>query len=128
MSWPSRSRTDRWGGTAGCGTSAAAGPCASIRCTWKSGGLGSDGGPGRGGEVVGLEWGRVTLEEERGVFTFPPKKSKNKKPRTLVLTGDLLALIERRAALRVPACPLVFHRAGRPLRDFRTAWRLACDA
>ncbi len=82
----------------------------------------------RRGVVIGLEWGRVTLGDERGVITLPPKKSKNKKPRTLVLAGELLALVQRRWTQRVPACPHVFHRDGRPLRDFRTVWQHACDA
>ena len=45
----------------------------------------------------------------------------------LVLTGDLLELLHRRAA-----CPgdssYVFHRDGKPLRDFRGAWAAACTA
>jgi len=82
----------------------------------------------RRGEVIGLEWSRVTLDDERGVITLPPKKSKNKKPRTLILAGDLLALVQHRWAERVPACPHVFHRDGRRLRDFRRVWQAACDA
>jgi len=82
----------------------------------------------RRGEVLGLEWSRVTLTDERAVITLPPKKSKSKRPRILVLTGDLLALIQQRANARIPACAHVFHRAGRPIRDFRIAWNNACDA
>lgn len=38
----------------------------------------------------------------------------------------MLALIERRRALRRLDCPLVFHRDGKPLGDFRHAWQTAC--
>lgn len=30
--------------------------------------------------------------------------------------------------MRRAACPLVFHRAGRPIRDFRFVWDKACEA
>src|SRR5262245_4682933 len=33
-----------------------------------------------------------------------------------------MGIIARRAERRVLACPYVFHRAGRPLGDFRKAW------
>ena len=46
----------------------------------------------------------------------------------LVLTGDLLDVIIRRVAERRLDCPLVFHRDGLPIGDFRKAWRRACAA
>jgi hypothetical protein len=59
---------------------------------------------------------------------LPGAVTKNKKPLPLVLTGQLLALVARRWALRVPECSYVFHRDGRPIRDFRVTWLAACEA
>jgi hypothetical protein len=44
---------------------------------------------------------------------LPGAVTKNKRPLPLALTGQLLALVARRWALRVPECPFVFHRSGR---------------
>jgi integrase len=53
-----------------------------------------------------------------------------------VLVGELAAIVERRWAARhftgadggAGLSPLVFHRAGRPVADFRNTWRSACKA
>src|SRR5262249_31738378 len=73
----------------------------------------------------------VTLERRPeaivgGTIRLRGANSKNGRPRLLVLDGDLLAIIVRRAADRRLDCPLVFHRDGQPLGDFRKAWRRAC--
>jgi integrase len=47
--------------------------------------------------------------------------------RAYVHLGQLLEVIRRRAAVRRLDCPLVFHRDGRPLRDFRTSWVNGCE-
>lgn len=54
------------------------------------------------------------------------KNSKNKKPRTLVLVGELKDIIVRRLAKRLPKCQLVFHRGGRPIKSFAKAFKAAC--
>ena len=49
--------------------------------------------------------------------------------RVLTLSGELSALIERRWRARkvgFQLTELVFHRAGRPLGNFRDAWLTAC--
>jgi integrase len=60
--------------------------------------------------------------------------SKNEQPRVVVLTGGLLALMERRREARQyksaagPAlAEHVFHRLGQPIVDFRDAWADARD-
>jgi integrase len=62
--------------------------------------------------------------------------AKNGEPRVLPLLGDLAALIERRWAARESGTPdatsarspLVFHRDGQPIGEFRQAWATACAA
>jgi integrase len=61
--------------------------------------------------------------------------SKNKRPYVIVLTGELLAIMERRWQARKVTLPeavtflsdYVFHRDGKPIGDFRKAWATACD-
>jgi integrase len=54
--------------------------------------------------------------------------SKNSEPRVLVLTGDLLALVERRVATKVEGCPWVFHRGGHRIVNFKRSWSVATKA
>lgn len=78
----------------------------------------------RKAEVTGLEWRDVNAADR--TVTLPSERSKTDDARTIGLGGDLLTLIERRRALRRLDCPFVFHRDGKPLGDFRHAWRTAC--
>jgi integrase len=80
----------------------------------------------RKGEVATLTWADVDLRS--GVIRLRAAHSKNKRPRVVILRGELRALLDRRAAARRLDCPLVFHHDGQPVRDFRTAWRTACQA
>jgi integrase len=80
----------------------------------------------RKGEVATLTWADVDLRS--GVIRLRAAHSKNKRPRVVILRGELRALIERRASARRLDCPLVFHRDGQPIGDFREAWRAACAA
>jgi integrase len=59
---------------------------------------------------------------------LPGSVTKNKKPLALALTGQLLALVARRWALRVSESPYVFHRNGHQIVRFDTAWDAACEA
>lgn len=70
----------------------------------------------------------------RGV-RFRRENSKNAKPQVLVLTDDLLALVERRWAARqyetkagTGLATWVFHRQGQRIADFRDDWSDACAA
>jgi integrase len=80
----------------------------------------------RKGEVATLTWADVDLRS--GVIRLRAAHSKTKRPRVVILRGELRTVLERRAAARRLDCPLVFHRDGQPVRDFRTAWRAACEA
>jgi len=84
-------------------------------------------------EVLTLRWSDVDLDGRR--VRLRRENSKNEEPRVIVLTGDLLALMERRWAARqyktkagTALSEMVFHRWGRPIVDFRGAWADACEA
>jgi integrase len=84
-------------------------------------------------EVLPLQWAQIdriaqTIRLESGL-------AKNREGRTLPhgLLPELHEAIEvlwhsheELTAERV-ICPWVFHRNGKPIREFRTAWRTACD-
>ena len=87
----------------------------------------------RRGELATLTWADV--DRTGGVIRLRPEHSKNGRGRTVAIEGDLGAIIERRAHARVipgrnggpdRVAELVFHRDGRPIRDFRGAWATAC--
>jgi integrase len=82
-----------------------------------------------------MAWSDV--DRDGGTVTLRAEHSKNGEPRTLPLAGELADLIERRWAAReirsaegavVTLSPLVFHRGGAAVGDFRKAWRQACKA
>ena len=74
----------------------------------------------RSGEAKTLEWKDVDLPER--MVRLRRENSKNKRPRVLPLTGELLEIIERRLD-----CPFVFHRDGKAVRSFLKAWHTACE-
>jgi integrase len=85
----------------------------------------------RKSEVVGLTWEMVDLPA--GVITLPD--SKNGRGRVLAIAGDLVEVMARRERARLVETPAgdvqvadhVFHKAGRPLRDFRGAWHATLE-
>jgi len=87
----------------------------------------------RRGNALGAVWSWFSLRVEHGAVVggsvrLPGSVTKNKRPLALALTGQLLALVARRWELRVPESPYVFHRSGRRLVRFDTAWDAACAA
>ncbi len=81
----------------------------------------------RKGEIVGLQWANV--DRSGAAIRLEPVQNKGRTVRVLVLQGELAALIERRWHARKVGCILtrhVFHRAGRRVGDFRSAWLRAC--
>jgi len=76
--------------------------------------------------VRSLEWRDVNLRAR--TLTLRAVAAKNKKAKVIPLRGEVLAILERRAALRRLDCVFVFHRDGHPLGDYRKAWRTACKA
>ena len=93
------------------------------------------------GEILTLPWAYVD-RRERLIVLPSTGSTKRKKDRVLPLdflvedgktwaNTELWQLIERRwqaRAGRSTLNPLVFHRSGRPIRDFRHLWRKACEA
>ena len=73
----------------------------------------------RKGEACSLVWSWVDDDAIR----LPT--SKNGQPRILALAGDIAEVIAVRRSRAVGE--YVFHRHGKPLQDFRTAWKVACE-
>jgi integrase len=83
--------------------------------------------------VLGLTWAMLRLDVTRvhvrgGELRLPGTVTKNRRPLTLPLADDLLALLDRRWQARVESCPFVFHRGGRHVVRFDIAWREAAAA
>jgi integrase len=82
-------------------------------------------------EVLPLEWRQVDFGA--GEVRLDPGKTKNWEGRTFPMTRELREVLEQQRAitenlrrqLKV-VCPRVFHRAGRPIKSFRVAFRSAC--
>ena len=76
-----------------------------------------------------LCWDQVDLEAR--MVRLPAAQTKTRKPRTIPLAADVVEVLRMQRDLRDryhPTCKHVFfrHASGEPLRDFRTAWHLAC--
>jgi integrase len=91
----------------------------------------------RRGEILALRWEQVDLE--LGTVRLDPGTTKNGEGRVIPLAGELLDVMrlqwERRPlqpasdpASVVVLAPLVFHRDGHAIGDFRDAWASACKA
>jgi len=80
----------------------------------------------RKGEMQSLEWRDVDLAGK--AIRLRAENSKNKRPRFLALTGELLAVIQRAQVHRRLDCRFVFHNDGQPVANFRKSWWKACIA
>jgi len=90
----------------------------------------------RKGEILPLRWDAVEWDKRTGEpLEARLWTSKNGQGRVLPLAGDLAALMKRRKTLREYKAPdgvtqlseYVFHRRGKPLRDFKKSWSTACE-
>ena len=84
-------------------------------------------------EVLTLEWRQVDLTA--GTVRLDPGTTKNSDGRLFPLTRDLRAVLEAQrtrtdeVSRQLQAIvSRVFHRHGKPIRDFRGAWATACKA
>ena len=80
----------------------------------------------RKGSVLGLQWPDV--DRALGLVRFRTEIEKNGEVRQVPLVGPLADMIEKRWTLRRLGVPLVFHRQGQRIKDFRGAWATACEA
>ena len=79
----------------------------------------------RTSEIVGLTWDRVDLK--RGFIALRAIDTKTKTPRQVPMTPDVKATLQRLWKVRSLATHQVFTYGGKPLRDFRTAFRTAME-
>jgi integrase len=81
----------------------------------------------RPSEALGLKWSDV--DRARGVIPLPARRHKGKKAKALPIVGAIERVIEERWKARRVGDRLaewVFHRHGKPVRDYLYAWRRAC--
>jgi integrase len=78
----------------------------------------------RPGEIRSLTWDGY--DRETGTLRLHAKDAKTGRGRVIGLEREPRAIIERRLSVRRLGCNLIFHRAGRPVGDFRKLWRAAC--
>jgi integrase len=83
----------------------------------------------RKGEIASLRWEDL----DGDLLTLRSENAKSGEARTIPCEGELSELIARRRERRslpgeggtVTMCDLIFHRKGKPIREFRKAWRTA---
>jgi len=95
----------------------------------------------RKSEIASLKWAQYDRNGQ--ILTLEAEHSKNGELRKIPIEGELLVIIERRAAVRsykgengeIVMSPLIFYRSkgsrlreGQPIRSFRKSWRAACEA
>lgn len=78
----------------------------------------------RKSETLGLTWDRVDLDER--TVRLDPGETKNSEARTVYLDEELLRLL-RIERLRRNGSRFLFHRNGKRIKDFRGAWKKACE-
>jgi integrase len=85
-------------------------------------------------EILPLQWRQIDFSGV-GTVRLDPGSTKNDDGRIFVMTPGLRALLEAQKAATEALqrktgriIPWVFHRRGRPIKDFRTAWAKACEA
>jgi integrase len=76
-------------------------------------------------EILGLEWKQVDIKE--GTVRLEPGETKNDSGRTLYMEPELLEMMKELFTRRRLDCPYVFHLDGKQIKDFRKAWKKACQ-
>src|SRR4029078_2666428 len=78
-------------------------------------------------EILTLTWDRTDLEE--GTVRLYRGTTKNKDGRVIHLPQVLRSILEQQwqeHLAHFPECPWVFHRQGKPIKNFRKAWANSC--
>jgi integrase len=76
-------------------------------------------------------WFKLKLDGGRvvgGYVRIPGAATQNKSALDLPLTGELLAVVDRRWQQRIASSPYVFHTDGVPRPRFEKSWRAAAAA
>lgn len=76
-------------------------------------------------EILTLTWDRVDFQG--GTIRLDPGETKNGEGRTVYMNKDLLAEMQFLHMNRAKSSPLVFHRDGKAVKDFRKAWVAALE-
>jgi integrase len=77
-------------------------------------------------EIRSLTW--ADFDRETWAVRLHARDAKTGHGRALALVDELRSVMERRLRARRLDCALIFHRAGRPMGEFRKAWAPACRA
>ena len=84
-------------------------------------------------EILTRQWHHVSFDRENGYIRLEPDETKNDDGREFPMIDELRAVLERqRERTRFIErkigrfVPWVFHREGRPIKEFRKAWDAAC--
>ncbi len=80
----------------------------------------------RKSEILALRWDCVDFKA--GVVRIEPGSTKNEEGREVYLNPELLSEMQSLFSNRRLGCPYVFHRNGEPIKDFRWAWKSACES
>jgi len=83
----------------------------------------------RRGELLKVKWSQIDLIAKR--IRLEPGTTKNKQGRTLPIYGEMVERLKLEKEVRdatFPDCAFVFHRHGKPVRNFRKSWAAACEA
>ena len=79
-------------------------------------------------EIKSLTWAMLDREDkEKWTIRLEAKNPKNRTGRKLIIRGELRTIIQQRLAARRLDCPLIFHRRGKSIGDFRKVWKKACE-
>jgi integrase len=76
-------------------------------------------------EVTTLPWSAVSFRNKE--IRLSAQSSKMGDTRILPITPEIQAILDRRLADRREDCPLIFHRKGQRIWDFRKAWYNATE-
>jgi len=77
-------------------------------------------------EILPLQWNQIDLTV--GTVRLEVGTTKSGDGRTFYFTPELRACLEGQWARRAIGVPYVFHRAGKPIKSFRRAFKSACKA
>ena len=78
----------------------------------------------RTGEILNLKWDQVDTNE--GTVTLAAGTTKNDEPRIIILDTECMRVM-REQHLNRYGSEYVFNHNGKPIREFRHAWKSACN-